>query len=111
MNVIRITAAAALSALAIGAHAAQPQLVGEQDYPVQVAEQSSSTVTRAQVLAELAQAKANGQLSTGEQDYPVQAAEQSGSTATRAQVLAELAQAKAAGLLSTGEASYPPASI
>lgn len=63
--------------------------------------------TRAQVQAELVQAKANGQYTFGELEYP---AAQTGSTAapSRDQVKAELAQAKASGQYTFGELDYPP---
>src|SRR3546814_1389106 len=67
---------------------------------------SSQPLTRAQVQAELAQAKANGQYSFGELDYPATVAP--ASNVSRAQVQDELAQAKAAGLVTYGEEQYPP---
>src|SRR5690606_31676047 len=63
-------------------------------------------LTRAQVQAELAQAKASGEYSFGELDYP--AVQAQASHLTRAQVQAELAQAKASGEYSFGELDYPP---
>lgn len=62
--------------------------------------------TRAQVRAELAQAKAVGQVTYGEQEYPV-FPPSSASGKTREQVRAELAQAKAAGQVTYGEQEYP----
>ncbi|WP_459616181.1 DUF4148 domain-containing protein [Bordetella sp. 2513F-2] len=62
--------------------------------------------TRAQVQAELAQAKANGQYMVGEEGYPFLPA--ATSSATVDQVRAELAQAKAAGLVTYGNLDYPP---
>lgn len=62
--------------------------------------------TRAQVIAELQQAKALGLLSHGELDYPP--ALQGSSSKTRQEVRAELAAARAAGTLSHGESDYPP---
>ena len=60
-----------------------------------------STVTRAQVQAELKQALANGDVIVGETGYKV---EQSQSTLTRAQVREEVLKAKAEGtLLRNGE--------
>src|SRR3546814_1521147 len=75
----------------------------------QAADMNSQSLTRAQVQAELAQAKANGQYTFGELDYPA-VAEQT-STVTRAQVQDELAQARAAGLVTYGEEQYPPQEI
>ncbi len=66
-----------------------------------------STKTRAQVIAELHEAKAMGLLSTGQEDYPVAYPEHS--FKTRARVQAELDAARAAGTLSNGEEDYPPA--
>ena len=61
--------------------------------------------TRAQVVAELIQARANGELSVGDSDYPYQP--KFVSTKTRAQVLAELAQARARGEMNVGDSDYP----
>jgi len=63
--------------------------------------------TREQVRAELAAAKAAGQVTFGELDYPPAAAPAAGKT--REQVRAELAAAKAAGEVTFGELDYPPA--
>ena len=93
MNALRLTVVAALSALAIVAQTAY----------------ADQTLTRAQVRAELAQAKANGQISFGELDYP--AAGPAGVASSRTQVVAELAQARAADLISSGDLDYPPAVI
>ena len=63
--------------------------------------------TRAQVQADLAQAKANGTYTFGENDYPpVQAT--SAASLSRDQVRAELAEAKANGTYTFGELDYPP---
>lgn len=66
-----------------------------------------STKSRAEVIAELNEARATGLLSVGEDPfYPrTQAIE---STKSRAEVIAELNEARAAGLLIVGEdPSYP----
>jgi hypothetical protein len=63
--------------------------------------------TRAQVVAELQQARAEGLLSTGEADYPAVVQANAGAK-TRAQVESELVVAEAAGQVSTGESDYPP---
>lgn len=65
----------------------------------------SSTPTRAQVLAELQQAKEAGLISNGEEAYPV--AISAAKTKDRAQVQEELAAAIASGQISTGEQAYP----
>jgi predicted RNase H-like HicB family nuclease len=61
--------------------------------------------TRAQVIAELKQARAEGMLSTGDYDYPKQ--RPFVSTKTRADVVAELKQAQAQGLANVSDADYP----
>ncbi|AZY47783.1 DUF4148 domain-containing protein [Bordetella avium] len=63
--------------------------------------------TRAQVQAELAQAKASGQYTFGEEAYPA-AIVQHGELSS-AQVRQELAQAEQAGLVTTADGDYPPA--
>lgn len=65
----------------------------------------SSSPTRAQVIAEMQQAKAAGLISSGEQAYPV--AISTASTKDRAQVQQELSAAIAAGQVSIGEQAYP----
>ncbi len=62
--------------------------------------------TRAQVQAELQQAKATGQYAFGEQDYPVAVAQTS--SLTSQQVFEQLQQARAAGLVTTANLDYPP---
>lgn len=65
-----------------------------------------STKTRAQVIAELQEASAQGLLSRGEGDYPL--ALKTSNSKTRQDVRAELADARMAGTLSRGEGDYPP---
>lgn len=72
----------------------------------QAADTNTQPLTRAQVQAELAQAKATGQYSFGDLDYPPTVAAQ-GPSLSRAEVQAQLAQAKAAGLVTYGEEDYP----
>ncbi|CAB3884906.1 MULTISPECIES: DUF4148 domain-containing protein [Achromobacter] len=62
--------------------------------------------TRAQVQAELQQAKASGQYTFGEEGYPAAIAPKS--TLTSQQVQAELQQAKNAGEVTFGNLDYPP---
>ncbi|CAM4098854.1 DUF4148 domain-containing protein [Bordetella pseudohinzii] len=62
--------------------------------------------SRAQVQAELAQAKASGQYTFGEQAYPAAFAQTA--TLSSAQVRDELAQAQHAGLVTTANLDYPP---
>jgi len=95
-----LVSALVLSAAFVGAAQA-----GELDWPP--AADTASTVTRAQVRDELAQARAAGEIANGEQAYPAFA--QSGQQqASRAQVRQDLRDARVAGALSNGEQSYPP---
>lgn len=66
---------------------------------------ASTPKTRAQVVAELQQARANGEISVGDADYPYQP--KFVSTKTRAEVVAELVRARANGELNVGDADYP----
>ncbi|WMD20427.1 DUF4148 domain-containing protein [Achromobacter seleniivolatilans] len=62
--------------------------------------------TSAQVAAELAQAKANGQYTFGQEDYPPPIA--SNQSESRAQVQQELQQAEAQGQMASDQEDYPP---
>ena len=62
------------------------------------------TISRAQVVAELAAARANGEIPQGEQAYPVIHA--SSAVESRAQVVAELQAAVANGQIQRGEEDY-----
>ena len=62
--------------------------------------------TRAQVQAELQQAKVSGQYTFGEEGYPAAIASKSSLTAP--QVQEQLAQAKNAGEVTFGNMDYPP---
>ena len=62
--------------------------------------------TRAEVVAELAAAKAAGQVGRGELDYPP--AFENTSSRSREDVVAERDAAERAGLISRGELDYPP---
>jgi len=95
-----LVSALILSASFIGAAQA-----GELDYPPPL--NTESTVTRAQVQQELAQARANGELVSGEEGYPTTMFAAAGDK-TRAQVQQELAAARAHGLTDSGELAYPP---
>jgi hypothetical protein len=77
--------AASLASFGATAFAAAPMFPKHQN--------STSSLTRAEVLAELQQAKATGQVTFGENDVPANVA--SSSTVTRAQVEAEAASARA----------------
>lgn len=92
MHVIRTTAITVLSILVAG---------------TQVARAEEPSLSRAQVKAELVQARNANLIPNGEQAYPVVVSTHA-STATRAQVKAELARAQVAGLITNGEQEYPP---
>jgi len=94
--------------LSAGAYAASPN-IEPNNVPFQgvYGQVDANAPTRAQVQAELAQAKAAGLVTFGEQDYPaVQVSTAAGKT--REQVKAELAEAKANGQYTFGELDYPP---
>ena len=95
-----------MSLLSAGAFAASPN-IEPNNVPFQgvYGQADQNTPTRAQVVADLAQAKAAGLVTDGEQDYPAPVAFHSDKS--RDQVVAELAQAKANGEYSFGELDYP----
>ncbi|MBO1110375.1 DUF4148 domain-containing protein [Bordetella petrii] len=83
------------------AYAQEPS--GELDYPPAISQTSS--LTRAQVVAELQAAKAAGQVTFGETEEPaIQAA---ASTVTREQVRAEAEAAREHGPVAFGGEGYP----
>ncbi|OZI67977.1 DUF4148 domain-containing protein [Bordetella genomosp. 1] len=94
-----------VAAVAVSAAFAGAAQAGELDYPA--ADTSVSTLTRAQVVADLKLARAEGLVATTEQG-DVYAARSTTTQVTRAQVRQELSSARAAGLESTGELDYPP---
>jgi len=83
------------------AYAAEPS--GELDYPPTITQ--TSQLTRAQVIAELQQARAAGQVTFGDIDEP--APQVAASTVTRAQVHAEAVQANAHGPVAFDGEGYP----
>ncbi|OZI45224.1 DUF4148 domain-containing protein [Bordetella genomosp. 4] len=83
------------------AYAAEPS--GELDYPPTITQ--TSQLTRAQVIAELQQARAAGQVTFGDIDEPV--TQVAASTVTRAQVHAEAVQANAHGPVAFDGEGYP----
>ncbi|HEY9274866.1 MULTISPECIES: DUF4148 domain-containing protein [Achromobacter] len=95
-----LVSALILSASFIGAAQA-----GELDYPPAL--NTESTVTRAQVQQELAQARANGELASSEEGNTTTIFAASGDK-SRAQVQKELAAARAQGLTDSSELAYPP---
>jgi hypothetical protein len=74
-------------------------------YAQNIGEAPSPGKTRAQVIQELVDAKASGELNYSDVDYPKLPAFKS--TKTRAQVIEETKQAKAQGLLDYNDADYP----
>lgn len=94
-----------ISALILSAAFVGAAQAGELDWPP--AQENTSSLTRAQVQAELQAARQAGQITYGEEEYPVSAYAEA-STVSRAQVRAELDQARAQGLLTYGEEAYPP---
>jgi len=94
-----LVSALVLSAAFVGAAQA-----GELDWPP--AADTASTLSRAQVRDELAQARADGEIVNGEQAYPA-VAQAADSRLSRAQVRQELSAARANGEIVNGEQSYP----
>ena len=92
-----------ISASLVGtaAYAAEPS--GELDYPPTITQ--TSHLTRAQVIAELQQARTAGQIAFGDIDEP--ATQVAASTVTRAQVQAEAVEANAHGPVAFGGEGYP----
>ncbi|MCD0504503.1 DUF4148 domain-containing protein [Bordetella petrii] len=96
-----LVSAVMLSMTMMGAaYAAEPS--GELDYPP--VQNSASTVTRAQVQAELQAAKAAGQVTFGETEQP--AVHAAGAAPTRAEVRAEAQAARNQGDNAFGELDY-----
>jgi len=111
MTMKTLVSAVMLSMTMMGAaYAAEPS--GELDYPP--VQQNIGDVTRAQVLAELAAAKAAGQVVFGETEQPV-AVQGSNAVPSRAEVRAEAQAAQVHGADAFGEldyqASYNPAAV
>ena len=97
-----------ITTIAATAAFANDEFNGEAFY--QKPQAGASSLTRAQVKADLAQALASGQVIYGDLGYKIPDAV---STKSREQVKAEFAQARAAGELIFGDASYkfPPVSM
>lgn len=96
-----------LSASLLGASVVQAgPMTGELGYPPEV--QQTSSLTRAQVVAELQAARQQGPAFNGELDpQPFPAASAVG--VSREQVVQEREQAREQGLISRGNLDYPPA--
>ncbi|OZI56862.1 DUF4148 domain-containing protein [Bordetella genomosp. 4] len=106
MKTITSALLVSMSLLSAGAYAASPN-IEPNNVPFQgvYGQVDANAPTRAQVMADLAQAKAAGLVTYGEEEYPAQVAVHSDKS--RDQVVAELAQAKANGEYSFGELDYP----
>ncbi|VVE21180.1 hypothetical protein PCO31110_03178 [Pandoraea communis] len=98
-NIAIVLIAAVASLGAVASNAAE----NGNNYP-QVASQGQP-LTRADVLADLAQARAQGVIPHGDADYPVYVA--SGPAMSRTEVKAQLAQARAEGLMAQNDIDYP----
>jgi len=109
MKTLTTTLLVSMSLLSAGAFAAPSPNVEPNNVPFQgvYGHVDSNAPTRAQVLEELAQAKAAGLVTYGELDYPVEQAPATPAK-TADQVRAELTQAKATGQYTFGELQYPP---
>ncbi len=98
-NTRRLAVLATLAASAFAAQAGGFDFAGSNNYPPEA--QSQGALTRAQVIADLQAAQANGTMpSVGEGYQPLQSTAQS--TVSRDQVRQEAAAAERAGLLSYG---------
>ena len=93
-----LTSALLLSATLISASA----FAGELDWPV--APNTASSVSRAQVQADLQDAKANGQIAFGELQQPTQVAQ---SNVSRATVQADALRARVNGPVAFSGQGYP----
>ena len=91
-----------ISASLAGTSAYAQEPSGELDYPPTITQ--TSTLTRAQVQAELQEARAAGLVAFGETEQP---AAQVASTLSREQVRAEAEAARAHGPVAFGGEGYP----
>jgi hypothetical protein len=100
-TLVSATVSAAVTAFAL--LASLPAVAADADpgYPTA----STSTLTRAQVMQELQQARAAGRIVEGERSYVAPAV---GMVKTRAQVRAELREALRIGAIGRGEQSFFP---
>lgn len=98
-NTRRFAVLATLAVSAVAAQAAGFDFAGSNNYPPEV--KTQGTLTRAQVIADLQAAQANGTMpSVGESYLPVQAT--AASSVSREQVRQETAAAERAGQLTYG---------
>ena len=97
-----LVSAMMLSMTMIGAAAYAGEPSGELDYPP--VQNTASTVTRAQIQAELQAAKAAGQVTFGELEQP--AAYAAGAAPSRADVQADAQAARDSGADAFGEQDY-----
>ncbi|RZS84033.1 DUF4148 domain-containing protein [Pigmentiphaga kullae] len=103
MKTFAYTALIAASLIGAAAHADQGNNYGNDFPPPGIS--TTHELTRAQVLAELAEAKANGGIVYGQEGFPDQTAQQA-STVSRAQVVEELKRAELARRAG-GPGEYP----
>lgn len=98
MNTRKLFATSLIALASVAASSAFAEDGYDHNYPVIAATAGSSTVTRAQVRAELIQAEKDGSLAAiSDNDYPV--LHSTGPAKTRAEVRAELIQAEKDGSL------------
>ena len=96
MKTTKILASTVISLAFLAAGSA---FAGDHDYAAVTAPATTSTVTRAQVQAELAQAQKEGTLLNAGDDSSYPTTAQSGVSKSRAEVRAELMQARKSGTL------------
>ncbi|SDP89621.1 protein of unknown function [Rhodoferax sp. OV413] len=98
MNTRKLFATSLIALASVAASSAFAEDGYDHNYPVIAATAGSSTVTRAQVRAELIQAEKDGSLAAiSDNNYPV--VQSTGPAKTRAEVRAEVAAAAKAGTL------------
>ncbi|OVZ56911.1 hypothetical protein CDO44_20080 [Pigmentiphaga sp. NML080357] len=104
MKTFAYTALIAASLIGAAAHADQGNDYGNDFPPPGIS--TTHELTRAQVLAELAEAKANGGIVYGQEGFPDQPKQQAGAPVSRAQVVEELKRAELAHRAG-GPGEYP----
>ncbi|MDX3908079.1 MAG: DUF4148 domain-containing protein [Pigmentiphaga sp.] len=105
MKALTTTALIAASLISASAYAGQGSSQAANDFPPPPIS-TTHELTRAQVLAELAQAKANGGIEYGHEGFPDQARSQAERPMDRAQVVEELKRFEAAHRAG-GPGEYP----
>ena len=104
MKAIAYTAVIAASLFGAAAHSDQGNNYGNDFPPPAIS--TTSQLTRAQVLEELAQAKANGGIVYGQEGFPDQTLQQAGKPVDRAQVRQEVRNYEASNRAG-GPGEYP----